>query len=166
MAWCSRLLLRPPTSSALLRSLSRTISASASKFGADYSHHSPDYYAVLGVSKAAKLPEIKMAYFRQAKKFHPDANPGEEAKWMFELAAEAYDVLSSEEKRKVYDDSGGTAYTFGGTAGGPGRPRDHLHYDSDELFRKIFGEASSERDRQRREEQGGFEEVELLWLWY
>ena len=48
MAWCSRLL---PTSSAL-KSLTRTISVSASKFGgADYSHHSPDYYAVLGVSK-------------------------------------------------------------------------------------------------------------------
>ena len=43
---------------------------------------------------------------------------------MFELAAEAYDVLSSEDKRKVYDESGGTAFTFGGTAGGPGRPRD------------------------------------------
>ena len=53
MAWCSRLLLLPPmpTSSAL-KSLTRTISVSASKFGgADYSHHSPDYYAVLGVSK-------------------------------------------------------------------------------------------------------------------
>ena len=56
--------------------------------------------------KAAKLPEIKMAYFKQAKKFHPDANPGDEARWMFELTAEAYDVLSSEEKRKgahIYD---------------------------------------------------------------
>ena len=156
MAWCSRLLL--PTSSAL-KNLSRTISVSASKFGADYSHHSPDYYAVLGVSKAAKLPEIKLAYFRQAKKFHPDTNPGDEARWMFELTAEAYDVLSSEEKRRTYDESGGTAYTFGGMAGGPGRPRDHLHYDSDELFSKIFGEASAERDRRRREEEGEREET-------
>ena len=51
-------------------------------------------------SKAAKLPEIKLAYFKQAKRYHPDTNPGDEARWMFELAAEAYDVLSSEEKRK------------------------------------------------------------------
>ena len=64
---------------------------------------------------------------------------------------------------KVYDESGGTAYTFGGMAGGPGRPRDHLSYDSDELFGKIFGEAAAARDRQRREEEGqgewGAEEV-------
>ena len=64
---------------------------------------------------------------------------------------------------KVYDESGGTAYTFGGMAGGPGRPRDHLSYDSDELFSKIFGEAAAARDRQRREEEGqgewGAEEV-------
>ena len=55
---------------------------------------------------------------------------------------------------KVYDESGSTASTFGGMAGGPSRSRDHLHYTSDELFRKIFGEANAQRERQRREEEG------------
>ena len=57
---------------------------------------------------------------------------------------------------------------FGGSGGGfqQGQQWQQTNIDPEELFRKIFGEASSERDRQRREEQGGFEEVKLLWLWY
>ena len=54
----------------------------------------------------------------------------------------------------MYDESGFTASTFGGMAGGPSRSRDHLHYTSDELFRKIFGEANAQRESQRREEEG------------
>ena len=50
MAWCSKLLMLTPATGAV-KTLSRAISVSASKFWADYSHHSPDYYAVLGVTK-------------------------------------------------------------------------------------------------------------------
>ena len=59
-----------------------------------------DYYEVLGVSKTATADEIKKAYRKLAIKYHPDKNPGDKAaEEKFKEAAEAYDVLSNEEKR-------------------------------------------------------------------
>ena len=66
-----------------------------------------DYYEVLGVEKAADADEIKRAYRRLAMKYHPDRNPDDaEAEAKFKEAAEAYEVLSDPEKRKVYDQFG------------------------------------------------------------
>ena len=66
-----------------------------------------DYYEVLGVSKSADATEIKKAYRKLALKYHPDKNPGDkEAEEKFKEAAEAYDVLSNEEKRRRYDQFG------------------------------------------------------------
>ncbi len=66
-----------------------------------------DYYEVLGVSKTATPDEIKKAYRKLAIKYHPDKNPGDkEAEEKFKEAAEAYEVLSNEEKRKKYDQFG------------------------------------------------------------
>lgn len=66
-----------------------------------------DYYEVLGVEKAASADDIKRAYRRLAMKFHPDRNPGDaEAEAKFKEAAEAYEVLSDEAKRKLYDTHG------------------------------------------------------------
>ncbi|MCD8312745.1 MAG: molecular chaperone DnaJ [Bacteroidales bacterium] len=66
-----------------------------------------DYYEVLGVSKTATLDEIKKAYRQLAIKYHPDKNPGnKEAEEKFKEAAEAYSVLSNEEKRAKYDKFG------------------------------------------------------------
>jgi molecular chaperone DnaJ len=66
-----------------------------------------DYYEILGVEKAADAEEIKRAYRRLAMKYHPDRNPGDaEAEAKFKEAAEAYEVLSDAEKRKVYDQFG------------------------------------------------------------
>lgn len=61
-----------------------------------------DYYEVLGVAKNAEAAEIKKAYRKLALQYHPDRNPGDkEAEEKFKEAAEAYDVLSNEEKRPV-----------------------------------------------------------------
>lgn len=66
-----------------------------------------DYYEVLGVAKNASPDEIKKAYRKLAIKYHPDRNPGDKAaEEKFKEAAEAYDVLSNEEKRQKYDQFG------------------------------------------------------------
>ena len=63
-----------------------------------------DYYEVLGVSKDAGKEEIRRAYKKLAIKNHPDKNPGDKAaEERFKEAAEAYEVLSTEEKRSQYD---------------------------------------------------------------
>ena len=75
-----------------------------------------DYYDVLGVSKSADNKEIKKAYRKIAIKFHPDKNPGDkQAEEKFKEAAEAYEVLSNNEKRQRYDQFG-----HAGMKGGPG----------------------------------------------
>ena len=75
-----------------------------------------DYYDVLGVSKSADNKEIKKAYRKIAIKFHPDKNPGDkQAEEKFKEAAEAYEVLSNDEKRQRYDQFG-----HAGMKGAPG----------------------------------------------
>src|SRR5947209_20391055 len=64
----------------------------------------PDYYKVLGVGKNASDEEIKKAYRRLARKYHPDQNAGDkEAEERFKEISQAHDVLSDPEKRKAYD---------------------------------------------------------------
>ena len=66
-----------------------------------------DYYEVLGVSRDAGEAEIKKAYKKAARKYHPDLNPDNaEAEAKFKEASEAYDVLSTAEKRQIYDQYG------------------------------------------------------------
>src|SRR3569623_402691 len=63
-----------------------------------------DYYNILGSKKDAKADDIKKAYRRMARKFHPDVNPNDKAaEDKFKEVQEAYDVLSDEKKRKVFD---------------------------------------------------------------
>jgi len=78
-----------------------------------------DYYEVLGVSKSAEAAEIKKAYRKKAVQYHPDKNPGDAtAEDKFKEAAEAYEVLSDQNKRARYDQFGHAG--MGGAAGGGG----------------------------------------------
>ena len=75
-----------------------------------------DYYDVLGIRKGADEKEIKKAYRKLAKKYHPDVNPGDkEAEKNFKEVTEAYNVLSDAEKKKLYDQYGFAAFEEGGT---------------------------------------------------
>lgn len=66
-----------------------------------------DYYEVLGIQKGADASTIKKAYRKMAKKYHPDANPGDkEAEEKFKEVNEAYEVLSDDQKRAAYDQYG------------------------------------------------------------
>ena len=102
-----------------------------------------DYYKTLGVDRKASQEEIKKAYRKLARKYHPDTNSDPGAEDRFKQISEAYDTLSDEEKRKRYDRGGsifGGANPFGGGGGGGGgrrrsrlrlllgHPLGHLHH--------------------------------------
>lgn len=94
-----------------------------------------DYYEVLGVEKSADQEAIKKAYRKLAVKYHPDRNPGDkEAENKFREATEAYEVLSDEQKRPVYDQYGfaGLDGMGGGGAGAGGYS--HAFHDFSDLF--------------------------------
>jgi molecular chaperone DnaJ len=78
-----------------------------------------DYYKVLGVDKKASADDIKKAYRKLARKYHPDTNKDPGAEERFKAISEAYDVLSDPEKRKKYD-RGGSVFAGGGPFGGGG----------------------------------------------
>lgn len=102
-----------------------------------------DYYEVLGVSKDADDAAIKKAYRALAKKYHPDANPGDEtAAEKFKEASEAYGVLSDAEKRKMYDQFGHAAFDQGAGGGGYGGGFGGFDFgggDMDDIFGDLFG---------------------------
>ncbi len=81
-----------------------------------------DYYDVLGISKSASEAEIKKAFRKLARKYHPDVNPGDKvAEQKFKELNEAYEVLSDSKKRKQYDQFGHAAFDASfGQQGGPG----------------------------------------------
>ena len=121
-----------------------------------------DFYDCLGVAKNADEKQIKSAYRKLAKKYHPDTNPGDkQAEQRFKEITEAYNVLSDKEKRKLYDQFGMAAFDgsmgdpsasdpFGGSGrgfGNGGQYREY-HYSSgnmDDIFGDIFGDMFHDR---------------------
>jgi molecular chaperone DnaJ len=110
-----------------------------------------DYYEVLGVSRTASQDEIKKAFRRLARQYHPDVNKESGADAMFKEVNEANEVLSDPEKRAMYDRfghsgvSGAPGYDpFGGAGGDP--------FGS--IFEAFFGGAASQRQSQRGPQRG------------
>lgn len=103
---------------------------------------SEDYYKILGVERGATADEIQKAYRKLAKKHHPDLNPDDKASQKrFKEVQQAYDVLSDEKKRKMYDQFG-PGFEQAGQGGGPQWssqvPPEFQHFD----FGQAFGGAS------------------------
>src|SRR5690348_1923954 len=141
-----------------------------------------DYYGVLGVKKSASTDEIRKAFRKLARKYHPDVNPGDKAaEERFKAISEANDVLSDSKKRKIYDQLGyysdnispeaaeAYARAGGGAGGGPGAgfggaqagrggaqgvPFDFSGFDFSDLFEGGGGRATTREDR-----GGGFRDI-------
>ena len=101
-----------------------------------------DYYDILGVAKGADADEIKKAYRKMAIKYHPDKNEGDKAaEEKFKEAAEAYEVLSTPEKRQRYDQFGHAANAQSANGGGYGAGGMNME-DIFSQFGDVFGGGS------------------------
>lgn len=114
-----------------------------------------DFYAALGVPKDASEDQIKKAYRKLARTYHPDKNPGDEAaERKFKDMGEAYAVLSDPEERKQYDairamGGGGARFSAGGTGGG----------GFEDVFSSMFSGATGPSGGSQRTSAGGFEDI-------
>ena len=117
-----------------------------------------DYYRILGVDRSADEKTIKSAYRKLARKYHPDVNKGQDAR--FKEIAEAYEVLSDPEKRRRYDTLGPDwqRYAQQGAPTGAGPGGFNVEFGDagnfSEFFRTIFGDVAGSRGR-----GGGFEDL-------
>jgi DnaJ-class molecular chaperone len=108
-----------------------------------------DYYEVLGVARGATSDEIKAAYRKLARKYHPDVNKAADAEKRFAEVQAAYDVLSDEKKRKLYDQFGHAGAAAGGEgpwgSGGAGPAGFNVDVeDLGSMFETFFGAGAGE----------------------
>ena len=131
-----------------------------------------DYYEVLEVSKTATDEELKKAYRRLAKKYHPDANPNNkaEAEAKFKELNEAYEVLSDKQKRAMYDQFGHNGpQGFGGAGNGGGSYSyspsgfDGSDIDLDDIVSSIFGGGFKSGRRSSRNPNGPVKGADLTY---
>lgn len=115
-----------------------------------------DYYEVLGLSKGATADEIKRAYRKKAKQYHPDINKEPDAEEKFKEVQEAYDVLSDDNKRATYDRFGHAAFEqgAGNGAGGFGGFGGFEDVDLGDIFGSFFGGGGSRRQRSNGPRRG------------
>ena len=118
-----------------------------------------DYYEVLGVEKTASQAEIKSAFRKLAKKYHPDINKEEGAEAKFKEIGEAYAVLGDEQKRKQYDQFGSAAFDngaggFNGWQGFQGF-QDFEDLDLGDIFEEMFGFGTGRRKSNKSRAQKG-----------
>ncbi|MBV8208037.1 MAG: J domain-containing protein [Acidobacteria bacterium] len=139
-----------------------------------------DYYGTLGVKKSASQDDIRKAFRKLARKYHPDVNPGDKgAEEKFKQISEANDVLSDPKKRKIYDQLGfysdnidpaaAEAYARGGggaegRASGAGRGGQNVHFDFggfdfSDLFEQQQQQQQQSGGRRGRAEPGGFRDI-------
>lgn len=124
-----------------------------------------DYYETLGVPKSAPADEIRKAYRKLARKYHPDLNPGDKAaEERFKNVQEAYDVLSDPKKRQMYDqygfysENGGFAGHGPGPGAGPQPNMDFSGFDFSDFFQGA-GQAGQAGGRRTETGAGGFRDV-------
>ncbi|MFH2066341.1 MAG: molecular chaperone DnaJ [Pseudomonadota bacterium] len=112
-----------------------------------------DYYEVLGVHRDASSSELKKNYRQLAIKFHPDKNPGDkEAEEKFKEAAEAYEVLSDQKKRQIYDQYGHQGLEGAGFSGARGF--EDIFSSFGDIFEDFFGFSSGRRHSGSRVRRG------------
>ena len=107
-----------------------------------------DFYQILGVPRTATAKDIKLAYYREAKKSHPDMNPGDpKAKIKFQQVSQAYEILGDEKKRRQYDASGTYSQSPAGEAPDPEEMFNSVQRDAaviQEAFALYVGEVFDE----------------------
>ena len=108
---------------------------------------SRDFYKILGVNQSATSVEIKKAYRKKAMKYHPDRNPNDkQAEELFKEAAEAYEVLGEDGKRRIYDQYGEEGLQSSGYSGP--RSYEDIFSSFSDIFEDLFGFSTSQRRQQ------------------
>jgi molecular chaperone DnaJ len=124
-----------------------------------------DYYQTLGVERTADPEEIRKAYRRLARKYHPDLNPGDKAaEERFKKVQEAYDVLSEPKKKQMYDQYG--FYSESGMPGGgpqAGQRGPHMGFGGFD-FSDIFTRGAAGRGRAAGQEEANFQDIFSQWF--